>query len=136
VTADLNRAAAYCPTCGAEYREGFDICADDDTTLIPGPLPEDFELPAAEETEPEFARPQPTTGARWVRAKSYLHEEEARLAAGRLEADGIPARIYPEEFGTYYGSAVTAIMRDGIDVMVPEDRLLEARERIEELERA
>ncbi len=34
-----------------------------------------------------------------------------------------------------YGSAVTAIMRDGIDVLVPEDRVLQARERIEELER-
>lgn len=134
MTEDLNRAAAYCPTCLAEYREGFDVCADDGTALIPGPPPEDLQIPTTQ-SESEVPRPEPTPGARWVRVTAYLHEDQARLAAGRLEADGIPARIYPEEFGMYYGSAVTAIMRDGIDVLVPEDRLLEARELIEELER-
>ena len=135
MTEDLNRAAAYCPTCGAEYREGFDVCADDQTPLIPGPLPEDFRIPGPP-SEPGPEEPLPTTGARWVRVAGYLHEEEARLAAGRLVSEGIPARSYPEEFGMYYGSAIAAIMRDGIDVLVPEDRLLEARTVLEELERA
>jgi hypothetical protein len=67
---------------------------------------------------------------------TLLGEDSARLLAGRLQAEGIPARIYPEEIGTYYGSAVEALMRHGIDVLVPEDRLLEARELIEQLELA
>jgi Putative prokaryotic signal transducing protein len=75
------------------------------------------------------------TGARWVPVTSFLREDQARLAAGRLQAEGIPAVVYPEEIGTYYGSAVEALMRHGIDVLVPEDRLLEARELIEALER-
>lgn len=79
--------------------------------------------------------PPVSTGARWIVVTSFLREDQARLAAGRLEAEGIPARIYPEEIGTYYGSAVEALMRHGIDVLVPADRLLEARELIEELER-
>ncbi len=132
MTEDLNRVAAYCPACGAEYREGYDVCADDGTALLPGPAPEEFTPPGP---APEPEAPRITTGARWVRVRGYMTEEEARLAAGRLETDGIPARIYPEEFGMYYGSAVTAIMRDGIDVLVPEDRLLEARQALEALER-
>ncbi|MGH2691264.1 MAG: putative signal transducing protein [Actinomycetota bacterium] len=78
--------------------------------------------------------PSVSTGARWVPVTSFLREDQARLAAGRLEAEGIPSRIYPEEIGTYYGSAVEALMRHGIDVLVPEDRLLEAREILEALD--
>lgn len=76
-----------------------------------------------------------STGAGWVPVATYLREDEARLVAGRLDAEGIPARIYPEEIGTYYGSAVEALMRHGIDVLVHEHRLLEARALITELER-
>jgi hypothetical protein len=77
-----------------------------------------------------------STGARWVPVARFLREDEARLVAGRLEAEGIPSRIDPEEIGTYYGPAVEALMRHGIDVLVREDRLLEARQLLDELERA
>lgn len=133
MTDGLNRGASYCPTCGAEYRAGFDTCADDQTRLIPGPLPHDFETG---EVRGEAERPVPTTGARWVLLGKLPTEEEARLLAGRLEADGIPARVYPESIGMYYGSAIEAALRHGIDVLVPEDRLLEARQSFEELERS
>jgi hypothetical protein len=66
---------------------------------------------------------------------TLLGEDEARLLAGRLEAEGIPSRLDPEEIGTYYGPAVEASMRHGIDILVPENRLPDARELIEELER-
>ena len=31
----------YCPECGAEYRPGFDRCADCDVALVPEPPPEE-----------------------------------------------------------------------------------------------
>jgi hypothetical protein len=36
-------AAAHCPTCLAEYRPGFDVCADCGTPLVAGPAPEETE---------------------------------------------------------------------------------------------
>jgi hypothetical protein len=36
-------AAAHCPTCLAEYRAGFDVCADCGTPLVTGPAPEETE---------------------------------------------------------------------------------------------
>lgn len=75
------------------------------------------------------------TGSRWISVARLLREDEARLLAGRLQAEGIDARTDPEEIGTYYGPAVEALMRQGIDVLVPEDRVFEARALIEELER-
>jgi hypothetical protein len=29
----------HCPRCTTEYREGFDVCADCDMALVPGPPP-------------------------------------------------------------------------------------------------
>lgn len=37
----------YCPSCGAEYREGFERCRDCDEALVP-------ELPAPPEPRPEL----------------------------------------------------------------------------------
>ena len=126
MTEDLNKAASYCPTCGAEYREGFTVCADDGAKLIPGtPPPEPFRAP-----EPE---PPPTeTGARWMAVASFPHEKEARMLSGRLVNEGIDARVYPEFQASYYGGSVNI----PVQVLVPEDRAAEARELIEQLERA
>lgn len=74
------------------------------------------------------------TGSRWISVARLLREDEARLLAGRLQAEGIDARTDPEEIGTYYGPAVEALMRQGIDVLVPEDRALEARGLIDSLQ--
>jgi hypothetical protein len=67
---------------------------------------------------------------RWVRVESFFKEEQARLLVGRLEAEGIEARVYPEWQGGYYGESVHL----PIEVLVPEDRELHAREIIERLE--
>lgn len=118
---DLNRPASHCPTCGAEYREGFDVCADDGTPLVPGPARSSADAPPAVEAP---AAPEPPR--RWQRVASFLWEEEARLLAGRLDAEGIPARVFPEDAGTYYGKATTAFLGKPWDVLVPEERATDA----------
>ncbi len=67
----------WCPECGAEYREGFTRCSDCDVALTDAP-------------------PQPaeaSAGAEWVTAASYRTVEEAHLARGLLEENGIPATV-------------------------------------------
>jgi hypothetical protein len=59
----------------------------------------------------------------WVTVATFAREDEARLAAGRLEADGIAAKVYPEFQGGYYGGSVNM----PVQVLVPQHRLLEAR---------
>jgi hypothetical protein len=68
---------------------------------------------------------------RWVRVESFLRDEDARLLAGRLEAEGIEARVYPEWQGGYYGESVHL----PVEVLVPEHVALRAREVIEQLKR-
>jgi hypothetical protein len=82
----LNQVGGHCPKCGAEYRPGFTECSDCGVHLVPGPARADVAVVpvpqggAGSETESVCALP-------W---------EEAWLMAGRLRADGIPARVYPE----------------------------------------
>jgi hypothetical protein len=67
--------------------------------------------------------------AGWVPIASFAREDEARLLAGRLEAEGIEARVYPEWQGGYYGESVHVPVR----VLVPQHRALEARAVVEEV---
>ncbi len=69
----------WCPKCGAEYREGFARCSECDAALTDAP-------PPADETP---VRP----GPEWAEVASYATVEEARLAAGLLEENGIPATV-------------------------------------------
>ncbi|MGH2682283.1 MAG: putative signal transducing protein [Actinomycetota bacterium] len=62
----------------------------------------------------------------------FVREQEARLLAGRLEAEGIGVRMYPEWQGGPYGETLLL----PVAVLVQEHRLLEAREIIEEIERS
>ena len=130
MTEDLNRAAAYCPTCLAEYREGFDVCADDATPLLSGPAP----APEEETEEPE--RPRIQTGARWQKLGEMRTEEEARLLTGRLESEGIPVTLSPDRLYEFYGDGTGALLGKAIEVYVPEDMVLRAQQVIEELDRA
>ncbi len=129
MTEDPNRAAAYCPTCLAEYREGFDVCADDGTPLLSGSAP----APEEEREEPEPPRIQ--TGARWQKLGEIRSEEDARLLAGRLESEGIPVTMSPDRLYEFYGHGTGALLGKAIEVYVPEDMVLRARQVIEELER-
>jgi hypothetical protein len=67
---------------------------------------------------------------RWAEVASFGREDEARLLAGRLQAEGIEARVYPEFQGGYYGESVNI----PVQVLVPEHRVLEARAVMERLE--
>lgn len=73
----------YCPTCKQEYEQGFAKCADDETPLVD-------ELP--------FQTVNSDT-ATWVELASSGTEDEAKLLAGFLEAEGIPAQIENLKFG-------------------------------------
>jgi hypothetical protein len=70
---------------------------------------------------------------RWLEVASFAREEEARLLAGRLEADGIPARVYPEAQASYYGPGTSALLGQPIRVLVPEHRTTEAGRVIDRL---
>ena len=130
MTEDLNRAASYCPTCHAEYREGFDVCADDGAVLLPGPAP----APEEETDAPEPPRIQ--TGARWQKLANIATEEHARLLAGRLESEGIPVTLSPDRLYEFYGPGTGPMLGKAIELYVPEDQVLRAQQVIEELERA
>ena len=122
---------AHCPMCLAEYREGFDVCADDGTTLVPGPPPiEDDEVDAEAPEQPRIQ-----TGARWQKLGDIRSEEHARLLAGRLESEGIPVTLSPDRLYEFYGAGTGALLGQAIEVYVPEDMVLRAQQVIEELER-
>ncbi|MGH2723075.1 MAG: DUF2007 domain-containing protein [Actinomycetota bacterium] len=123
---DLNAAAAHCPACGTEYRAGFDTCADDGTPLVPGPAPE-----PAPEAPPAPTAPEPRRT--WRAVATFHREDEARLLAGRLEAEGIEARVFPEGTSDFYGRGTSAMLGRPWEVLVPEGREDEAARVIEEV---
>ena len=128
-------AVAHCPTCLAEYREGFDVCADDGTPLVPGPAPMELdEIDDVDADAPEQPRIQ--TGARWQKLGEVRSEEHARLLAGRLESEGIPVTLSPDRLYDFYGPGSGAFLGKAIELYVPEDMLLRAQQVIEELERS
>ncbi|MBZ5588288.1 MAG: DUF2007 domain-containing protein [Acidobacteriia bacterium] len=69
----------WCPKCGEEYREGFTRCSECGVALVAVP-------PAKSEA---LAEPGPA----WVEVASYTTAEEARLAQGLLEEQGIAAEV-------------------------------------------
>jgi hypothetical protein len=69
----------WCPECGAEYREGFNRCSECGIPLVNEPPP-GTEQPAE-------------LGPEWVEVAGYTTVEEARLAQGLLEEQGIPAEV-------------------------------------------
>lgn len=77
-----------------------------------------------------MAMDQGTQGLRWIEVASFTREEEARLLAGRLQAEGIDAQVYPE-YRSPYGEGLGW---QSVGVMVPEHRILEARKVVEALD--
>jgi Putative prokaryotic signal transducing protein len=69
-------------------------------------------------------------GSGWTVVAQFAQEAEARLLAGRLDAEGIETRIYPEFQGSYYGESVNL----PYGVLVPDHRVLEARAVLARLE--
>jgi hypothetical protein len=117
----------HCPVCLAEYRPGFDACADDGTALLPGPAPSSPDRI----DEPEPSGPAP----RWTPVAEFRDPDVARLLCGRLQSEGIEARIFPEEFATFYGRLTGAMMGRMVQILVPEEQVKEARHLIRQIER-
>jgi len=110
--------AAHCPRCGAEYRAGFDRCADCDVELVPGPALQRGRdgTPAAELTS---APDHPD-----VVALCSLPFEEAQLLVGALRDAGIRAGT-ADYVNRNLGFILPPTM---FDVLVEKDQLGQARE--------
>ena len=67
---------AWCPNCGAEYREGYTRCDACGVDLVS-----------------ESPSPSPPPGPEWVPVAGYATEDEAVLAAGVLAQEGIGAEV-------------------------------------------
>lgn len=130
---DFNRAASHCPNCQAEYRVGFDACADCGIALVQGPAsaPEEH-FPTkdawAQATERVWGdgpkggeeHPEPVVLVE-------LGWEEAWMLAGRLNDEGIEARVSPDYEANLYGKD-PILSRQRFEVLVPNGELERARE--------
>lgn len=139
---DTDAAASHCPTCGMEYRAGFDRCADDGTALMPGPAPIMNEPDPAQaegsapgdawaEANKRFDEEAPTDDHPEPAVLCNLPAEEAILLAGALEAAGIEAMA--ENQGYRFPYVNSPVLSGNQNVLVPADRLEEARRIAREL---
>jgi hypothetical protein len=109
-----------CPKCRAEYREGFDRCADCDIQLVDCVLP-----PPVDDPPVELASLLSTTDV------GYLP-----IVKSLLDAAGIPYVVQGEEalgllpVGAYSGGVGPGAVRATIHV--PVDRIEEARALLED----
>ena len=78
--------------------------------------------------------PEGPPSSHWVVTAEFGVQERARLLAGRLEAEGIPTLLEPEWASTHYGPSTSAFLGRPFSVLVPEDRLEDARALIREIE--
>jgi hypothetical protein len=137
---DLNAVGGHCPRCGAEYRPGFDTCADCGLPLVPGPAPGTETVPEGVDAWKEAnerlwnadgtPRDHKDPGPADVVALCSLPWEEAWLMAGRLRAEGIPAIVYPDDYTPFSPYGIT---RSSFDVMIRRDQLEEARRVVEQI---
>ncbi|HYH27958.1 MAG TPA: hypothetical protein VEA19_04170 [Actinomycetota bacterium] len=62
----------------------------------------------------------------WEPVAEFSSHEEATLLAGRLEAEGVEARLDPPEQSTYYGAGTARILQYRYTVLVPVHMVREA----------
>src|SRR5918999_4165961 len=110
----LNAVASHCPRCGSEYRPGYDTCSDCLVPLVPGPAPAVLDEPAPRDEDDPGEDPAVVVRLPW---------EEAWLLAGRLRAEGIAARVHPEDYSSAYGRLLHTVF----DVVVRQRDLERAR---------
>ncbi len=104
----------YCPSCGAEYRAKFNICADCQVALSPEPSSAaklHDEVTGAVEYSAHSLAPVFVSGRR----------SDAEMARGFLETQGVQAEVWSA--GLSPADADFGASR----VMVPEDQVEEAR---------
>ena len=134
---NLNAIGAHCPRCGQEYRPGFAECADCRVALHPGPAPAGgnwAEPGLAEEEESEAIAVAEAARSDQrgplARVGGYTRRE-AILVAGMLENEGIAVSFHPS---SPYAPPMTGygeLLDPQFEVLVPEDRMDEARALIE-----
>jgi hypothetical protein len=112
---------SHCPNCLAEYRRGFDVCADCGTALVPGPAP------VTEEHAPEHTKGHGHPSEDRHDAPAVLGRFPpllAQILAGKLQGEGLVA-FADEPTLLAYG----AVLPEGreIRVWVLESQLDKAR---------
>ena len=113
---------SHCPNCLAEYRPGFDTCADCGIALVLGPAP------VREEHAPERTKGHrhPTEDRHDVPVVlCQVPQIEAQVLAAKLEAAGLVAAVDEPALWTVYGSAISVTA--GLRVWVLESQLDEAQ---------
>ena len=118
----------HCPRCGAEYRAGSTICADDETALVPGPSPGMTEQPEPALEGIEVVRRSDAAPGQEV--DDLFAQEEvlpARIALGVLPEDvahELVKALEAEDVGARLG----AVGADGqVEVTVHDDNLAVAQ---------
>jgi Putative prokaryotic signal transducing protein len=114
---------SYCPNCLAEYRPGFDTCADCGVKLVRGPAA------VTEEHAPDNTKyhAHPTEDRHQVPVVlATLPRLEAQILAGKLQAEGLVASADEPALMSAYGGALPESRM--IRVWVLESQLDEARE--------
>ena len=111
----------HCPNCLAEYRPGFDTCADCGTALVPGPAP------VTEEHAPAEMRPRPRPHGRdeVPTVLCSLPRIEAQVLTARLQDAGLVASVDEPALMSAYGAALPDARM--LRVWVVESQLEEAR---------
>jgi Putative prokaryotic signal transducing protein len=101
----------YCGVCGSFWAlSPGELCPKHDLVLTPQPQPDDDRAGEGK--------------TNWVVVATYTVDTEAEAKRLRLESEGIPTRLDNERMGS---GSMLQVATGGIDIMVPEDKLAEAR---------
>jgi hypothetical protein len=100
----------WCPSCGAEYREGFSECADCGVALV-GTPPEPPEPRRRERAAVEGPFSPEDDTVELLRTNPL----EADVVAARLRSEGIPAVVFDDD---PYASGPLGTNIQGVRVMV------------------
>jgi len=114
---------SHCPNCLAEYRPGFDTCADCGIALVPGPAP------VTQEHAPDNTKGHrhPTGDHHEVPVVlGRLPRVEAQILVAKLQAEGLVASADEPALMSAYGGALPDARM--IRIWVLESQLEEARE--------
>jgi hypothetical protein len=103
-------ATRWCPKCGAEYREGFSVCADCDVELVDAPPAAKPQKKAPRDVHGPFSPDDDTVEL--LRTNPI----EAEVIVARLQSEGIPAAVFESEGYDAYGPLF--VNADGARVMV------------------
>ena len=116
----------YCPSCGAEYRPKFNICADCQVALSSQP-------PAAPKIDDEPTEIIEFSARSLAPVFVSGRRSDAEMARGFLEAQGVEAEVWSTGLSPWHAAAgvgeMTGVPSDfgAHRVMVPEDQTEEAK---------